>query len=34
MVISTYSIGGFGGYFRLKCHRLLMAIGGHSINGY
>jgi len=31
MAINSYSIGG---YFRLKYHRLLMAIGGYFINGY
>ncbi len=31
MVTTSYFIGG---YFKLNHHRLLMAIGGYSINGY
>jgi len=33
-LLTTIIFMAIGGYFKLKYHKLLMAIGDHSINGY
>jgi hypothetical protein len=34
MVINKYFIGGYGDYFMLNFHMLLIVINGYSIDGY